>query len=60
MAQYTNANVGNTGDGAKIGNNVTETNYNFHNMYVNRAPTSQELQEKELQERSVYFLLFFT
>ena len=62
MAQYTNANVGNTGDGAKIGKNVTETNYNFQSMYVNRAPTSQELrelQEKE-QERSVYFLLFFT
>jgi len=63
MAQNTNVNVDSTGDGAKIGNNVTETSYNFQNMYVNRAPPPQELrelQEKELQERSVYFLLFFT
>ena len=63
MAQKTNVNVGTAGDGAKIGYNVIENNYNFQNMYVNRAPTSQELrelQEKELQERSVYFLLFFT
>jgi len=62
MAQNTNVNVGSAGDGAKIGNNVTETNYNFQNMFVNRAPTSQELrelQEKELKERGVYFLQFF-
>jgi len=63
MAQNTNVNVGSAGVGAKIGYNVMEINPNVQNMYVNRAPTSQELrelQEKELQERSVYFLLFFT
>ena len=62
MAQNTNVNVGTAGDGAKIGYNVIENNYNFQNMYVNRAPTSQELrelQEKELKERGVYFLQFF-
>jgi len=63
MAQNTNVNVGTASDRTKIGNNVTENNYNFQNMYVNRAPPPQELrelQEKELQERSVYFLLFCT
>jgi len=63
MAQKTNVNVGNTGDRAKIVNNVTENNQNVQNMCVNRAQPPQELrelQEKELQERGVYFLQFFT
>jgi len=63
MAQNTNVNVGSAGDGAKIGYNVTEYNQNVQNMNVYAAPNLQELrelQEKELQERSVYFLLFFS
>jgi len=63
MAQNTNVNVGTAGDGAKIGYNVTEYNQNVQKMYVHPAPNLQELrelQEKELQERSVYFLLFFS
>ena len=60
MAHNTNVNVGTASDRTKIGNNVTENNYNVQNMYVNRAPPPQELQEKEAQEQSVYFLLFFT
>ena len=63
MAQNTNVNVGSAGDGAKIGYNVTEYNQNVQNMNVYAAPNLQELrelQEKELKERGVYFLQFFT
>jgi len=62
MAQKTNVNVGAAGDGAKIGYNVIENNQNVQNINVYPATNLQELrelQEKELQERGVYFLLFF-
>jgi len=62
MAEKRNVNVGAAGDGAKIGYNVTENNQNVQNINVYPATNLQELrelQEKELQERGVYFLLFF-
>jgi len=63
MAQKTNVNVDTAGDGAKIGYNVTEYTQNVQNMNVYAAQNLQELrelQEKELQERGVYFLQFFS
>jgi len=67
MAQNTNVNVSTAGDKAKIGYNVIENNQNVQNTCIQHqivysAPNLQELrelQEKELQERGVYFLIFF-
>jgi len=42
-------NVGTAGDGAKIG----------YNVIASSLQELRELQEKKLQERGVYFLLFF-
>ena len=60
MAQNTYVNVGTASGRTNIGNNVTENNYIFHNVNVNQTPPPRELQGKELQDRSVYFLLFCT